>query len=67
MGFVILRLFLVYKTFLSPQKVSGSSKNSYRKLRVCIFEKKKYGQGGALGLSTYARIGSNWEIDRYVK
>ena len=31
------------------------------------FRFQKYGQGGALGLSTYARIGSNWEIGRYVK
>ena len=30
-------------------------------------ESWKYGQGGALGLSTYARIGSSWEIGRYVK
>ena len=37
MCFVILGLFLGYKTFLSPQKVSGSSKNSYRKLRVYTF------------------------------
>ena len=27
-----------------------------------IFEVKKYGQGGALGLATYLRIGSNLEI-----
>ena len=26
--------FLLYKTFLSPQRVSGSYKNSYRKLRM---------------------------------
>ena len=32
-----------------------------------IVNKKKYGQGGALRLSTYARIGSNWEVGRYVK
>ena len=37
LGSSVLTLFLVYKTFLSPQKVSGSHKNSYRKLRVCTF------------------------------
>ena len=35
--YTFLGLFLYNKTFLSPQKVSGSYKNSYRKLRVYTF------------------------------
>ena len=35
--FAVLALFLGYKTFLSNQKVSGSYKNSYRKLRMYTF------------------------------
>eukprot|EP00493_Phyllostaurus_siculus_P024122 UN24459 len=35
--FAVLALFLGYKTFLSNQKVSGSYKNGYRKLRVYTF------------------------------
>ena len=37
--------FFVYKTFPSPQKVSGSYKNSYRKLRVCTFKSKNLVNG----------------------
>ena len=36
--FAVLALFLWYKTFLSNQKVSGSYKNSYRKLRMYTFK-----------------------------
>ena len=39
--FMNLAVFqLLYKTFLSPQKVSGNYKNSYRKLRVYTFKSK---------------------------
>ena len=41
----VLALFFVYKTFPSPQKVSGSYKNSYRKLRVCTFKSKNLVNG----------------------
>ena len=37
LGSAVLELFLVHKTFLSLHKVSGSHKNSYRKLRVHTF------------------------------
>ena len=37
MGFAVLGLFLVYRIVPSPQKVSRSSKNSYRNLRMCTF------------------------------
>ena len=35
--------------------------NSFE-LSITFFKQKKYGQGRALGLATYLRIGSNLEI-----
>ena len=40
--------------------------NTYHDIRMHLDQEiefdKKYGQGGALGLATYLRIGSNLEI-----
>ena len=45
-----------------PLIYGGHSEPTNKKIRIIYILLPKYGQGGALGLATYLRIGSNLEI-----